>query len=100
MKSTLYFISIPIGFVLGGLAGVGGSIYLLFFVGAEQVTKTAQDGTYWPVLSYIMLLLCSKVIICLMGVVGAFVGCSFGFIGLCHEETKAKKQIDRRCSVV
>jgi hypothetical protein len=91
MKSTLYFLSIPIGFVLGGVGGVAGSIYLLFFFGVEQVSKTAHHGTYWPILSYILLLLCSKVIIFLAGVVGAFVGCSFGFVGLAYEENKVKK---------
>ena len=82
MFGLLSMIAVPIGGLIGGAAGVGGSIYLLFFFGMEHISKTAADGSYTPILSYCLLLLCSKLIICICGILGAALGCVPGFIGM------------------
>jgi uncharacterized membrane protein len=79
-------ISILVGAIVGGLAGVVGSAYLLFFFGLEQISKSAHNGSSFPILSYILLLLCSKVIIVICGALGAVLGCVPGLVGLYYLE--------------
>lgn len=92
MASLFWFICVPVGFIIGGIAGVVGTGYLCLFFSLEHAQNAAQSGSFGTMAAWIGVVLFSKVAIFIGGVCGAVLGIIPGFVGLWYCDNKSSTE--------